>query len=213
MLLYLASARETKLKQIKKVLMRFLADKLTQFIMVKGIIREEDYALYHYGLQTGMELMICIVISVIIATKLGILLQSFIVAAVLFALRAYICGIHMKKYIPCLISSTVLITVGPFLVNNISLSKNIIIAISIVLMVLLHKLSYVTIAYHSEHEEIQFFTKQRKRILSIVLIVIGVLWLWNKSGYLMQIGYALAVSCLSVVLEIIRINITKEKKV
>lgn len=193
--------------------MRILADKLTQFIMVKGIIREEDYALYHYGLQTGMEVMLCVIISVIIASKLDILLQSFVVAVVLFALRAYICGIHMKKYISCLISSTVLITVGPFLVNNISLSKNISIAVSIVLMALLHKLSYVTIAYHSDEEEIQFFTKQRKQILNIVFVVIAVLWLWNKSGYLMQISYALTVACLSVVLEIIRINVTKEKKV
>lgn len=193
--------------------MRILADKLTQFIMVKGIIREEDYALYHYGLQTGMELMLCVVISVIIASKLGILLQSFVVAVVLFALRAYICGIHMKKYISCLISSTVIITVGPFLVNNIPLSNNIIIAVSIVLMALLHKLSYVTIAYHSDEEEIQFFTKQRKRILNIVFVVITILWLWNKSSYLTQICYALTVACLSVALEIIRIKITKEKKV
>ncbi|MBQ9934979.1 MAG: accessory gene regulator B family protein [Lachnospiraceae bacterium] len=193
--------------------MRNLADKLTQFIMVKGIIHEEDYALYHYGLQTGMEVMLCVIISVVIAAKLGILMQSFVVAVVLFALRAYICGIHMKKYIACLISSTVLITVGPFLVNNISLSKNEIIAVSIVLMALLHKLSYVTIAYHSDEEEIQFFTKQRKRILSIVFVVILVLWLWNKSGYLMQICYALTVACLSVVLEIIRIKVTKEKNV
>ena len=193
--------------------MRFLADKLTQFIMVRGIIREEDYALYHYGLQTGMEVMICVIISVIIAFKLGILLQAFVVAVVLFALRAYICGIHMKKYISCLISSTLLITVGPFLVNNISLSKNITVAVSIVLMALLHKLSYVTIAYHSDEEEIQFFTKQRKRILNLVFLAIVMLWLWNKSKYLTQICYALTVACLSVILEIIRIKCTKEKKV
>lgn len=181
--------------------------------MLKGIIREEDYALYHYGLQTGMELMLCVIISAIIATKLGIIMQSIVVAVVLFALRAYICGIHMKKYISCLISSTLLITVGPFLVNNISLSKNIIISLSIVLMVLLHKLSYVTIAYHSDEEEIQFFTKQRKRVLNIVLAVMTVLWLWNQNGYLTQICYSLIVACVSVILEIIRINITKEKKV
>ncbi len=193
--------------------MKKLADKLTQFIMVKGIIREEDYALYHYGLQTGMELMLCVIISVIIASRLGILLQSLVVAIILFSLRAYICGIHMKKYISCLISSTVLITVGPFLVNKLSLSKNIITVISILLIALLHKLSYETIAYHSDEEEIPFFTKQRKRILNIIVITILGLWLCNKNGYLMQICYSIMVALLSVILEIIRIKVTKEKKV
>ncbi len=193
--------------------MKKLADKLTQFIMVKGIIREEDYALYHYGLQTGMELMLCVIISIIVASKLGILLQSLVVAVILFSLRAYICGIHMKKYISCLISSTVLITVGPFLVNKLSLSKNIITVISFLLTALLHKLSYKTIAYHSDKEEIPFFTKQRKRILNIIVITILGLWLCNKNGYLMQICYSIMVALLSVILEIIRIKVTKEKKV
>lgn len=190
--------------------MRFLSDKLTNFIMRKGIITKDDYALYHYGLQTGMEVMLCAVLSIIISNLLNIVLQSFVVAIVLFSLRAYICGIHMKKYISCLFWSTSILTVGVYATTHIPLSKYILFIVCLIMLPIIHKLSYYTVAYNSQSDEIPFFTKQRKRIILGIFIFVTVLFILGSVGLLKQVSYALMVAFASIGLEIIRIKTMKK---
>ena len=189
--------------------MDFISNKLTDFIVKKGVIHEEDYAIYHYGLLTGMEVMLCVLLSIVISSLLDVLLQSFVVAMVLFSLRAYICGIHMKKYISCLIWSTSILTVGAYAATLIPLSKDILFVVCLIMLPIIHKLSYYTVAYNSQLDEIAFFTKQRKRIILGILVFATVLFVLGSVELLKQVSYALVVALASIGLEIIRISFLK----
>lgn len=191
--------------------MEVISNKLTDLIVRKGVISKEDYGVYQYGLQTGLELMLCVLLCIIISKLLDTMIQSFVVALVMFSLRAYVCGIHMKKYISCLISSTVLITVGPFFVERLWISGNITLLLSLVLAVLIHKFSYETVAYHSDNKEIEFFTKQRIKALCFICMSIAILWILRKGNYLIQVCYGLIVTLVSVVLEKIKIHTIRRK--
>lgn len=191
--------------------MRFLADKLTTIIFEKGVISEEDYALYHYGLQTGMEMTLCFFVSIVLACILDVLLETLVVSVVLFALRAYICGIHMKHYITCLIGSTTLITIGPYMVKTLHLPKELTIVGSALLLIMIHCFAYNTIAYHSDKDEIVYFTKQRRRILIIIGIVDFVLSVSGKTHLMKQVFYGLMVAFISIILEMIRIAIIQRR--
>lgn len=191
--------------------MDFVSNKLTDFIVKKGVINEEDYAIYHYGLLTGMEVMLCVLLSIVISSLLDVLLQSFVVAIVLFSLRAYICGFHMKKYISCLIWSTAILTVGAYAVTFIPLSKEILFVICLIMLPVIHMLSYFTVAYNSQPEEIAFFTKLRKRIIVGIFVFATVLFVLGNVELLKQVSYALVVALASIGLEIIRISLYKRR--
>lgn len=187
--------------------MEYISNKLTDFIVKKGVIREEDYAIYRYGLLTGMEVMLCVLQSFIISILLDVLLQSFVVAIVLFSLRSYICGIHMKKYISCLVWSTSILTVGVYAATLIPLSKEVLFIICLIILPIIHRLSYYTVAYNSHSDEILFFTKQRKRIIVGILVFLVLIVFIDKLQLIKQVCYALFVALISVIIEIIRIKI------
>lgn len=192
--------------------MDYISKKLTDYIVKKGVIKEEDYEIYHYGLQSGIEVILCILLSIIIATVLDVFLESCVVALVLFSLRAYICGIHLKRYVSCLVWSTTVLTVGTYLSTFISLSRNVVLAICLLVLPIIHKLSYYTVAYNSQLEEIAFFTKQRKRIIVGILIFLVLLFCFGESQLIEQVFYALLVALGSILVEIIRIKVIKKSK-
>ena len=47
--------------------MEWVAKRLTNYILAKQVIEEEDRLAYEYGFQTGLEKMICILVSLLIA--------------------------------------------------------------------------------------------------------------------------------------------------
>ena len=147
-----------------------IADKITNYIMIKGMIDKDDYDIYHYGFQTGIEFILCLAISVIMASSLGLIREFAIIILVLLPLRAYICGIHMKKFVSCLFCSVALVTCGPYLVQKIMISNHIVLCLSVIAIVILHKCSYITTEYQCDSDEVTYFASIRKRILLCVFM-------------------------------------------
>ena len=56
--------------------MKKIADLLTGYIGRKGIIKEEDYPIYTYGFQYGLELGACFVICFMITALMGVFTAS-----------------------------------------------------------------------------------------------------------------------------------------
>lgn len=189
--------------------MAFLADIITNYIISKGVIAEEDYSIYHYGFQTGIELIICLAMGTVIASILGIFCEFLVVLSVLLPLRAYVCGIHMEKFASCFFCSVVLVTCGPLLAKDIVLSKGYIILFCVGIALLLHKLSFITTGYQNDSEEVIFFARQRRRILIGVLLILMLFFIFDAKGLMKQVLYALVVAFVSVIAEIVLI---KQKK-
>ena len=183
-----------------------IADKITNYIMIKGMIDKDDYDIYHYGFQTGIEFILCLAISVIMASSLGLIREFAIIILVLLPLRAYICGIHMKKFVSCLFCSVALVTCGPYLVQKIMISNHIVLCLSVIAIVILHKCSYITTEYQCDSDEVTYFASIRKRILLFVFMAECIFLFIDKSEFLKLILYALLVAVFSVVLQIILIK-------
>lgn len=189
--------------------MSYLADRITSYLITRGVIAGEDYSIYHYGFQTGMELFICLLAGTIIAGVLNIFAEYLVVLFVLLPLRAYVCGIHMKKFISCFFCSVILVTGGPLLARNIIIPKLYMVLLCIGITFLLHKLAYITTKYQSDSEEVIFFARQRRRILIFVVLILILFYVLDAKGLMKQVLYALIVALVSVIAEIVLI---KQKK-
>ena len=85
--------------------MEVLAERLTNYIINHGIIKREDYAVYKYGLQTGMEMCLCLGTCAIVAIYLNLFMYFLIFSLAFCPLRAYVGGIHMKHFFSCYLAS------------------------------------------------------------------------------------------------------------
>ncbi|MCM1286873.1 MAG: accessory gene regulator B family protein [Clostridium sp.] len=188
-----------------------LADKITNYIVDKGVIDKEDYNMYHYGFQTGIELLLCLGTGLVIACILNIFWEFIVVLSVLLPLRAYICGIHMKKFSTCFFCSVVLVTCGPFLAKEIMLPKLYMILFAVGILFLLHKIAFVTTAYQSDYNEVMFFARQRRKILVGIFLMLLLFAIFDMTGFIKQVFYALSVALFSVIAEVIVIKSVKLK--
>ena len=55
-----------------------LSTKLTNYILLKGVIEENDFEIYQYGFQRFLELFINIMCSIIIAILLNMKLECIV---------------------------------------------------------------------------------------------------------------------------------------
>ena len=77
-----------------------LSTKLTNYILLKGVIEENDFEIYQYGFQRFLELFINIMCSIIIAILLNMKLECIVFFLFFIPLRSYSGGFHMEHYYP-----------------------------------------------------------------------------------------------------------------
>lgn len=174
--------------------MEWLADKLTDYIIKKDIISRDSYEIYRYGMLTGLEMTLCMVISSFIAIHLKSFLEFVILIAVFFSLRAYVGGIHLKHYLACLICSCLIITLLLVAAHTWNPDLRITVVVTAVAFFLINLLApAATKDRVNDHEEADFFNKQRKRILfgiavlDIVFILLGLKVFWSMMMYTMLV--------------------------
>lgn len=152
--------------------MEYLAEKLTQYIISKGTISKEDYGVYKYGLQTGMEMIFCMAISSLIAIHLKSFKEFLFFVIIFFLLRSYFGGIHMKHFLSCLICSCTVITCVLMFIKKFVFANWISLVLIILLLVGSYILTYFIMKKQStDKDEFCFLRKQQKKILIGVGIV------------------------------------------
>lgn len=183
--------------------MEWLADKLTCYIIKKKSIDDTKYEIYRYGMLTGLEVTLCMAICIIIAIHLKSFLEFIVLIAVLFSLRAYVGGIHLKHYLACLFCSCFIITLLLFTARYWSLSLKVAMIVTMVAFFLIYRLAPITTKEKvNDKEEGVFFDGQRKRILlGIAVLDIGFMVLRLKI-YWSLIMYTMLVVLISMVLGI-----------
>lgn len=183
--------------------MEGLAEKLTNFILRKGIIEESDYEIYKYGFQSGMEVIACCIMSVLIAMYFGSIFKLLVLIGVFFPLRAYSGGVHMKHFYACFICSA-LVIIGAFLVTDEKWIADIrLIFLEGAVLLLIHFLAYAAI--QCDQKEKKFFSKMRKRIIVVILLVSVLFYVLNENEWLQVVLYAVGVVLVSEVIQIVKI--------
>lgn len=98
--------------------MEFLSKKLADYILGKGIIHESNYEVYQFGFQIFLELSINIFCSIIIAILLDMEIECFLFFLFFIPLRSYNGGLHMERYLSCLLLSCITLSLILLIVKN-----------------------------------------------------------------------------------------------
>ena len=97
--------------------MRYLSEKITDYIIKSGAISGESYEIYQYGFQIGLEMGSCFLVSLGIALYLYMIPQFFVFTGVFMLLRTYVGGLHLNSYLGCFICSIAVQTIT-LLINS-----------------------------------------------------------------------------------------------
>jgi accessory gene regulator B len=187
--------------------MEYVSEKLTEYIADKGIIKDEDYALYLYGIQTGLESVICIIISMIIAAVTKSFIEYLIVLCVLMPIRSYTGGIHMKKFYACFLCSVIVLTGGPVFIRFVYVPAIAGFLLSVADMVVLHILSYSVTKRNCDEASVKYFAGKRLKIFIAIIVALIIFYILKLQTYIQLIFYALAFSMITVVLQLIKENV------
>ena len=78
-----------------------ISHKLAVLAIEKEEISRENYDIYKYGFVVGIELLISIVFSILLAISFKSVLELFLFWIIFVPLRAFAGGIHLKTFIGC----------------------------------------------------------------------------------------------------------------
>lgn len=166
--------------------MEYLSLILTNYILIKGVIKENDFEIYQYGFQRFLELAINIMCSIIIAILLDMKLECIVFFLFFIPLRSYSGGFHMEHYISCLFLSCLSLTGTLCIVKYFSATP----LLSCVLY--FTSLSIIKIIGSVNHpnrsvdkEDNLFFNRRANIILLASLIIFAILLLLNNTHYLL----------------------------
>lgn len=85
--------------------MEKLAELLVAGMLRRQTIKEEERAIFLYGIQVGLEVILNTIVSILIAVACHMELETLTFFAVFIPMRAYAGGVHLEKYISCMICS------------------------------------------------------------------------------------------------------------
>lgn len=196
--------------------MEHLSTLLTDYILEKEVINKEDYEIYQYGFQIGIEILIFIVVCYIMAIQLHMVGDCTVLLLILFLLRSYVGGIHMDSYIICFLCSCIVVF-GTLMIRKycpLEPFKATIISLLEVLMM------YCMIPVENENRPVDDAEKQMFRriinriLLGIALVILGG-FIVGFYRYLSIITYTLGIIIISMFLGRLKcsyFNLPKNKK-
>lgn len=180
-----------------------LAIWLTEYVLSRCAIKKEDYAIYKYGFQTGIELLLCVVTSMIIAVCLDQKWECILFMLIFFSQRAYVEGIHMKKFSSCFLLSCVVIVCG-LEFSEISLLPNSIMLIAIFIsLFMIYRMTVVCPVQEPGDESQKYFSKQRQKVMLLIGIVSILFYICNYCIGLRIVFFTEIIMVLSAILKIL----------
>lgn len=168
--------------------MRKTASFLTEYIVRKGIIEDNERNIYEYGFLTMLELGTNILLSVIIAGMLHMMFEGLLFFLIFIPLRAYAGGLHMNRYGTCLVFSCLTF----FAVLEITKVVRIPIWISMVCILLLNILILFLYPVENinrtvDNDEDAYFKKKLRMFLALDIAISVACFLLNKDRWLVLI--------------------------
>lgn len=162
--------------------------KLLSFLIKNQSISREDRELYEYAIKVVVHAFINILSTIIIGLFLGMLKESICLFFTYFILRKFSGGLHLNKYIYCLLNSLVLMILTLLTIKHLEQNTyNVIFMVSITF-------STIFIFFFSplDNENKKLTDKEKlvyrivSVILSIVFYIVSVMLISKQS----ELGYS-----------------------
>lgn len=94
-----------------------MVERLSQYMVKRGIIKEEEQELYQFGIRNGVILLLDIVTALLIGLFTGKLALVCVFTISFMVLRSYTNGYHSKSRIFCYIASNLLLFIPVYTVG------------------------------------------------------------------------------------------------
>lgn len=179
-------------------------EKLINYILINSDYKTLSYGKLKYGLQVGIEMVICLVFNLLIAYVMGMVKEFVFFLLILFSLRIYCGGFHLERFGACFLCSSLAISGTLFVAKAIIIPNNInwiIIGGSLAFMIL--KGPVANRNKPLDDLEKQFF---RKQIVLRGVAALGlalVFWANDRNLYFELIGLAFSLIIVSMIIGIL----------
>ena len=170
-----------------------IARKITNYLLENGTIDNKKYEICRYGLLTGMELFVCIMICFFISLYMVMVAEFIVVFLIFFSVRSYVGGLHMNSFKSCCICSCVVFLIILLAVKNSSLSLRMSLDLSICELCFLFILKPVENENRFVDEiEKKVFLKRVRWIMGIISGIVILLYSLKLLQFLNTITYTLS---------------------
>lgn len=191
--------------------MNNLAKFLTEYVITKGMIMEEERQEYEYGFIVAIEKGISLFISILIAIAMDMIAESILFFVIFIPLRKYAGGLHLRKYISCLILSCLTFSVVMLISKFLTLDH----FTGLVLIICMDILIYIM--YPAENinrivddNENKYFKAQLIKHLLINLLISTVCIIFCQETYVVIIVMTLLLITCTMFIGKVKYNMEKE---
>lgn len=191
--------------------MKWLSEKITEYVVETGVVSKELYAVYQYGFQIGLEMLSCFSVCLLIAIYLQIIPEFLIITGIFILLRTYAGGVHLDSFGACFICSVIVQTAT--LLIGIKYPMPIKCAWFIIALntILIYKFSPVeSISRELDKEEKKHCKKVTLKIIIGILIIAGFCTIRSIYKITSLIAITMAIVLLSQCLGIIKFKLSKK---
>ncbi|WP_406545052.1 accessory gene regulator B family protein [Pseudobutyrivibrio sp.] len=165
--------------------MEKLAIKLTDYILSKDAISEENYDIYVYGFTCFLELSISFISTFIIGICLGMFFECILFSCIFMPLRSLAGGLHLNKFFHCYLLSCFMLTVTLLLVKFFSIPDYVSLIGCILFPIILFIIGPINHPNRPVTDEENSIFKRKTNIILILCILLSIiLYLTKTSRYL-----------------------------
>ena len=165
--------------------MEKLAIKLTDYILSKDAISEENYDIYVYGFTCFLELSISFISTFIIGICLGMFFECILFSCIFMPLRSLAGGLHLNRFFHCYLLSCFMLTATLLLVKFISIPDYISLIGCILFPIILFIIGPINHPNRPVTDEENSIFKRKTNIILVLCILLSIiLYLTKSSRYL-----------------------------
>lgn len=159
-----------------------VADRITNYLLARKVIRCEEYDIYHYGVISGAELLLCLMINLVLAISIGCLAEFLIFSISFASLRSFTGGIHMKTYISCFFCTTLLVNTTLLISVKCMLPMSMLLVCYVCSIIVILAVTYKQVRQQNTYELV-YFKKKVSKILLVNFIAFVTFILFDKREY------------------------------
>ena len=165
--------------------MEKLAIKLTDYILSKDSISEDNYDIYVYGFTCFLEIFVFFISCLIIGICLGMFFECIIFLCLFMPLRSYAGGLHLNKFIHCYLFSCLILTAVLLLVKFFSIPDYISLIGCILFPIIIFIIGPINHPNRPVTEEENSIFKRKTTIILVLCIALSIfLYVTKSSSYL-----------------------------
>lgn len=181
--------------------MNALAKVLTDYVVYKGMVKDDERTIYEYGFIIALETMLSLIISFGIASILHMVVEGVLFFLIFIPLRSYAGGLHLDCYLTCLSLSCLIFSVVLLIVKlvNLHLYFSFLLFIVLVFSVWwLHPVDHINRVV-DEDEEL-YFRRRLKFFLVIDVLISTLCVVTKRKQYLSLIVVTLLMIVITMIL-------------